>query len=191
MGMKEENGQPADKAVVDEVLAGRVEAFSLLVWRWERPLYSFLVRLSGDRELARDLSQDAFLRAFTRLKDLRDKEKFAPWLFRIAVHAFWSHVRSRPAPADSGGQAAIPQPGTDLHGSVLGSQEHQLAVRELILRLPQEQREALLLKVYHGFKFDEIATIVDCPASTVKSRLYKAFETIRAAWDDPNPPENP
>lgn len=186
--MKDLTEREADRGLVEEAVGGNVEAFTLLVWRWQRPLYNFLARLSGDRELARDISQEAFLRAYTRLKDLREKDKFAAWLFRIAVHAYWSHMRAQRPPAAGDGQGEMaeeaPAPAELSHAS----RERQFAVRELISQLPEKQREVLLLKIYHGFKFDEIAEIVDCPPSTVKSRLYKAFETIRAGWEDRKPP---
>lgn len=186
--VKDLTEREADSELVEQAVGGSVEAFSLLVWRWQRPLYNFLARLSGDRELARDISQDAFLRAYTRLKDLREKDKFAPWLFRIAVHAYWSQVRAQPSSSAGDGQGEAADLPVEASGHSGGSREHQFAVRELISRLPEKQREVLLLKVYHGFKFEEIATIVDCPASTVKSRLYKAFERIRAGWENRKPP---
>src|SRR5271169_1993151 len=70
-----------------------MEAFNLLVWKWQRPLYNFLLRLTADAELARDLSQETFLRSYQRLNELRDKEKFRSWLFRIAINLHRSHVR--------------------------------------------------------------------------------------------------
>ncbi len=176
-----------DKGLVEAAAGGSVEAFTLLVWRWRRPLYNFLLRLTGDREQARDISQEAFLRAYTRLKDLREKEKFASWLFSIAVRLHWSHLRTQPATcgncqpeeADSNAQTAE---------QASEARARQLTVRELISRLPAGQREVVLLKVYHGFRFEEIASILDCPVSTVKSRLYKAFDLIRAGWEGQNPP---
>ncbi|HEV2386572.1 MAG TPA: sigma-70 family RNA polymerase sigma factor [Candidatus Acidoferrales bacterium] len=174
----------ADKGLVEEAAGGNAEAFTLLVWRWQRPLYNFLLRLTGDREQARDISQETFLRAYTRLKDLREKEKFASWLFRIAVNLHWSQVRARQP-----GSECEPD-GVESSEAPAEARERQLTVRELIVRLPAKQREVLLLKVYHGFRFDEIASILDCPESTVKSRLYKAFELIRAGWESQGPPAN-
>ena len=164
-----------DRELVEQVLGGRVDAFNLLVWRWQRSLYNFLYRLTGDREQARDLAQESFLKAYTRLKDLRERDKFAPWLFRIAVNQYRSSRRSLP-PVDAWDAIALDEMQTGVDPA---SRELRMTVRTLIGRLTPEQREVVLLKVYEGFRFEEIASILDCPVSTVKSRLYAAFEQLR------------
>ena len=175
-----------DKELVEQVLDGHTEAFNLLVWRWQRPLYNFLFRLTGDRERARDISQDSLLRAYTRLKDLRERDKFASWLFRIAVNHVRSDYRSRQA-ADAvwGGEL---EPLDESHGPLdAETRELQLTVRALLGRLTPDQREVVVLKIYQGFRFDEIASILDCPVSTVKSRLYAAFDQLKAGLEAPAP----
>lgn len=179
--MVEEN----DKHLVEAVLRGRTEAFNLLVWRWQQPLHNFLFRMTGDRERARDISQDTFLRAYTRLKDLREKNKFGSWLFRIALNVHYSAYRSDQAEPAARVSALAPR--DELEGQQTESQDLQLTVRTLLSRLPAEQREVVVLKVYHGFLFHEIAEIVNCPISTVKSRFYKAFEQLRADLEGRNP----
>ena len=180
--------QELDRELVDQVLDGRTEAFNLLVWRWQRSLYNFLFRLTGDREQARDLSQDAFLRAYTRLKDLREKDKFASWLFRIAVNQYHSQFRGRPGQESQTDHSAFDET-LDVASSSspidAETRELRMTVRTLIGRLTPEQREVVLLKVYEGFRFEEIASILECPVSTVKSRLYAAFDQLRAGLESP------
>ena len=165
-----------DRQLVEEILGGRVEAFNLLVWRWERPLFNFLLRFTGERELAQDICQDAFLRSYVQLKHLREKEKFASWLFRIAVNLCNSDRRRPVLPIDDSAELSYVAA-----GDRDGGREMQLTVRSLISRLPPDHRAVVILKVYCGFHFDEMATILNCPVSTVKSRLYKAFEQLRTA----------
>ncbi len=174
-----------DRQLVEEVLHGRTDAFNLLVWRWQRPLFNFLLRCTGDRELAQDLCQDTFLRAYVQLKDLREKEKFASWLFRIAVNLYRSDQRRASQRIDGSVQQMTDNVANGPVSS--GTREIQLTLRALISRLSPEHREVLLLKVYHGFRFDEMATILDCPVSTLKSRLYKAFELLRSALESQKP----
>jgi len=175
--------QELDRELVEQVLAGRTEAFNLLVWRWQRSLYNFLYRMTGDREQARDLSQDAFLRAYTRLKDLRERGKFASWLFRIAVNQYRSQFRSRQQ--DMAWSAQIEAAALDETAGPLDpiTRELRITVRSLLARLSPEQREVVVLKIYEGFRFEEIAAIVDAPVSTVKSRLYAAFDQLRAGLE--------
>jgi len=165
-----------DTELVELALSGRVEAFNLLVWRWQRQLYNFLLRLSGDRSLAEDLCQEAFLRSYLNLRELREKERFASWLFRIAVNLYRSD-RRRPSPL----AAADLNDATDSAGEAHPmSREMQLAIRTLISRLRPELREVVFLRFFHGFQFEEMATILDCPVGTLKSRLYKAVDELRA-----------
>ncbi len=175
-----------DQQLVEQVLGGRIEAFNLLVWRWQRQLYNFLLRLTGDRELAQDLSQEAFLRSYLRLKELRNKEKFASWLFRIAVNLNRSDRRRPKLPIESA--AALDGLGATSGPFRPGAREMQLTIRSLVSRLTPEHREIVLLRVFHGFQFDEMAIILDCPVSTLKSRLYKAFDELRAGLGDQKPP---
>jgi RNA polymerase sigma-70 factor (ECF subfamily) len=163
-----------------------VDTFNLLVWRWQRPLFNFLLRLTGDEGLAQDLVQETFLRGYQRLRELRDREKFRSWLFRIAVNLYRSHQR-RPklaveesAELDSLGAANGPfRP---------GERELQLTIRSLVGRLSPEHREVVVLRIFHGFQFDEMAEILDCPVSTLKSRLCRAFEELRIGLDERKPP---
>jgi len=174
-----------DRELVEQVLGGKQEAFNLLVWRWERQLYNFLLRFTGDADLAKDICQEAFLRSYLRIKELREKERFASWLFRIAVNIYRSDRRRPRLPMDE--SAELSTLGLPAGGFRPGDREMQLTVRSLIMRLEPEHREVVLLKVFHGFHFDEMAAILNCPESTVKSRLYKAFELLRVGLERLSP----
>lgn len=175
-----------DRQLVERVLDGNAEAFNLLVWRWQRQLFNFLLRFTGNRELAQDICQEAFLQSYVRLKDLRDKEKFVSWLFRIAVNLCRSEQRRPTLPMQD---AAEPDGIGQMPGQIRSdAREMQLTLRCLIARLDPELRKVVLLRVFHGFQFDEMAIILDSPVSTVKSRLYRAFEEIRAGLERQRPP---
>lgn len=166
-----------DRKLVEQVLDGRTEAFNLLVWRWQRHLYNFLLRLTGDSSVAEDISQEAFLRSYLNLKELRERERFASWLFRIAVNLYRSDRRRDSLPTtDAADTAVLSDPAGGVHAV---PRETRLAIRSLVFRLKPELREVILLRFFHGFQFDEMAMILDCPISTLKSRLYKAVEELR------------
>ena len=170
-----------DKELVEQALEGRVEAFNLLVWRWQRQLYNFLLRFTGNRSVAEDICQEAFLRSYLNLKELRDRERFASWLFRIAVNLYRSERRrSAPLPADPAELNDCDNSKGRAHPM---SCEMQLAIRTLVSRLRPELREVVLLRFFHGFQFDEMAGILDCPVGTLKSRLYKAVDELRAGLE--------
>ena len=163
-----------DRDLIAKARRGHVEAYNVLVSRWEKRVFNYLLRLVGQREDALDLSQDVFLKAYQNLKKLDDPAKFAGWLFRIAHNEAYSLLRkNRP----EGEILAEPKMAESSGG--LFPIESTLAVRSALARLSEDHREAVLLKIYQGFKFDEIAEILACPVSTVKSRLYTAFDLLK------------
>jgi RNA polymerase sigma-70 factor, ECF subfamily len=156
-----------------------VEAFNLLVSRWEKRVYNYLLRITGNREDALDLTQDVFLKAYQNLRKLDDPGRFAPWLYRIAHNEAYSLFRKRRPEAETTEPEAAEAELTG-NGSSVFPIELTLAVAAALDRLSPDQREAVVLKIYQGFKFEEISEILDCPVSTIKSRLYTALEILKA-----------
>jgi len=171
----------SDALLVTEVRAGSTEAFNLLVRRWERKVYSYLVYLTGQPEDALDLSQEVFVAAYKRIGQLRTPETFRQWLFQIAHHKAYSHLRQergrRAVALEAGPQAMTSS--VRLEGSKWERAESKLLVDSALAALPEEQREAIVLKFYPGLKFEEIATIQNCPVSTIKTRFYAGFTQLR------------
>lgn len=179
-----------DHELVRRAAQGEVEAYNVLVSRWEKKVYNYLLRLTGNRDDALDLTQDSFFKVFRSLSSLGEAEKFPQWLFRIAHNAACSKFRAdgrRPqwdpeGWKDNGQGTPSPPDGVPV---VLGAGprmyplELELIVARALEELSPEQRQAVLLKVIHGFKFIEIAEILSCPVSTVKSRIYAGFEQLK------------
>ena len=168
-----------DRDLVLAARKGDVEAYNRLVSRWEKRVYNYLLRVVKNREDALDLSQETFLKAYRYMGKLDDVDRFPQWLFRIAHNEAFSQFRKGKLDADEeasecGGGRAIPVAGLAVYPLEL-----ELAVQSALEQLSPDQREAVVLKVYQGFKFDEIAQIQSCPVSTVKSRLYAAFELLK------------
>jgi RNA polymerase sigma-70 factor (ECF subfamily) len=179
----------SDGRLVKQARKGDVEAFNHLISRWEKRVYNYLLRLIRHREDSLDLCQEAFLKAYRSLASLDDPEKFPQWLFRIAHNLAFSHLRrdtplerSESWPEDDA-EDAIPhaKSSTIPIGAArsLFALELEFTVARALERLTPEQQEAIALKVYHGFQFSEIAEILACPVSTVKSRIYSGFSQLR------------
>ena len=170
-----------DPDLIRKARRGDVEAYNLLISRWEKRVYNYLLRIVGDREDALDLSQDVFLKAYQNLRKLDDPARFAPWLYRIAHNEAYSMFRKKRPESDVD---EIEPERTETEISVAGSpvfpMELSLSVAAALDRLSPEQREAVVLKIYQGFKFEEMAEILACPVSTIKSRLYTALELLKA-----------
>jgi RNA polymerase sigma-70 factor (ECF subfamily) len=168
-----------DTDLIVRVRKGDIEAFNLLVSRWERRVFNYLLRLAGSPENALDLCQEAFLKAWQNIRKLDDPARFGPWLYRIAHNEAYSLLRKRrpetalpeTAPGEVSPAERLAAPGFPL--------EMTLAVTAALDRLTPDQREAVVLKVYEGFKFEEMAEILECPVSTVKSRLYTALDLLK------------
>jgi RNA polymerase sigma-70 factor, ECF subfamily len=161
-----------DRKVIERVLDGDTDAFNLLIYKWEKPIYNFIVRMIGDRDAAMDLSQDCFMKAYRELATLKDRDRFSSWLYRIAHNVCLSQIRK-----NHGKTWVELDPET---GSAYAPVENRLAVEKALSQLPPDQREAVVLKVFQSLKFEEIAVIQDAPISTVKSRLYMGFEKLRS-----------
>jgi RNA polymerase sigma-70 factor (ECF subfamily) len=162
-----------DTDLISRVRRGDVEAYNLLVSRWEKRVFNYILRLTASPDDALDLSQDVFLKAYQNIRKLNDPARFGPWLYRIAHNEAYSLFRKRRP------ETALEDVTVERNPAPSFSLDLSLAVTAALDRLNPEQREAVVLKVYEGFKFDEIAEVLGCPVSTVKSRLYSALDLLK------------
>jgi RNA polymerase sigma-70 factor (ECF subfamily) len=175
-----------DEELVALSIGGDAESFNQLVLRWERPIFALAYRVIGREEEARDVVQETFLRAFRGIGKFRGQAKFSSWVYRIALNLCRDWIRrERRAPI-------LPTPdGVDVielaaeQGPVesiedlVARNDMSKVVAELMTRLPEEQRTAIILKEYHGMTFQEIADLQGVPLSTVKTRLYQGLNVLR------------
>src|SRR6266511_3635403 len=175
-----------DEELVAKSIGGDADSFNELVLRCERPIYAIAYRTIGREEDARDVCQETFLRAFRALPGFRGQAKFSSWLYRIALNLCRDWVRRErrtpvvqpPEDVDVMELAAAAEPSESIEDLVA---RHDLsrAVERAMTLLPEEQRTAIVLKEYHGLTFQEIADLVGCPLSTVKTRLYQGLAVLR------------
>jgi RNA polymerase sigma-70 factor (ECF subfamily) len=175
-----------DEELVARSVGGDADSFNELILRWERPIYALAYRTIGREEDARDVCQETFLRAFRALPGFRGQAKFSSWLYRIALNLCRDWMRrERRAPVvqvaegvDLFELAAAAEPSESIEDLVARKDQARAAERAMA-RLPEEQRTAIVLKEYHGLTFQEIADLVGCPLSTVKTRLYQGLTVLR------------
>ena len=161
-----------DRQVIERVLKGDTDAFNILIREWEKPIFNFILRMISDRDEAMDLCQDCFMKAYRELRTLKDRDRFSSWLYRIAHNTCLSKIRK-----DHGKTWVELDPNL---GGPPSAPESRIAVEKALQHLPEDQREVVVLKVFHALKFEEIAAIQNAPVSTVKSRLYMGFEKLRS-----------
>src|SRR6266446_850467 len=175
-----------DEELVARSIRGDADSFNELILRWERPIYALAYRTIGREEDARDVCQETFLRAFRALPGFRGQAKFSSWLYRIALNLCRDWLRRErraptvqaPEDVDIIEMAAAIEPSESIE-DLVGRRAQMRSVEAAMARLSEEQRTAIVLKEYHGLTFQEIADLVGCPLSTVKTRLYQGLTVLR------------
>jgi RNA polymerase sigma-70 factor (ECF subfamily) len=175
-----------DEELVARSMGGDLDSFNQLVLRWERPIYALAYRVIGREEDARDVAQETFLRAFRALAGFKGQAKFSSWLYRITLNLCRDWIRrERRAPVAQAPEgvdlielAAAEEPSETVE-DLASRRELGRVVAKAMAQLPEDQRTAIVLKEYHGLTFQEIADLLDCPLSTVKTRLYQGLSVLR------------
>lgn len=162
--------------------AGDLDAFELLVRTHQDRIYNVAYRITGNHEDAADAAQDAFVRAYQALARFREDAAFSTWLYRIATNAALDLVRRRPAALHVELSADHPAPG----GPELEAHRREIhrRIHAALGRLPAEFRTAVVLRDFHGLEYEQIARILQVPIGTVRSRLSRAREVLRAQLMD-------
>ena len=176
----------SDEELVARSMGGDLDSFNQLVLRWERPIYALAYRVIGREEDARDVAQETFLRAFRALGGFKGQAKFSSWLYRITLNLCRDWIRKErrtpvsqpPEGIDIVELAGEAAPSETIE-QLVGRNQLSRAVSKAMASLPEEQRTAIILKEYHGLTFQEIADMLDCPLSTVKTRLYQGLSVVR------------
>jgi RNA polymerase sigma-70 factor (ECF subfamily) len=179
----------SDVQLMLDVKAGDEASFDLLLRRYRTPLVNFLYRMIHDSGTAEDLAQEVFLRVYRARKQYSPSAKFTTWLFRIATNLALNSIRdnrhrqmdrSLDGTADDENQAPLELPSREM-----GIDEHMMErdrcefIRRAVAALPEKQRIAVLLHKYEEMDYAEIAKILDCSESALKSLLFRAYETLR------------
>jgi len=174
-----------------DVKAGDEQSFELLLRKYRTPLVNFLYRMVRDTAVAEDLAQEVFLRVYRARQEYAPSAKFTTWMFRIATNLALNSVRdNRHRRMDISMDQTVnagddEQPAMEVPDRA-PTIEQKLVARtrsEMILRavhaLPEKQRAAVLLHKYQELDYDEIARILECSESALKSLLFRAYETLR------------
>ena len=176
---------PSDEDLVQAFQTGDISAFDQLVRRWDRKIQGVVYRLVGNHEEARDLTQEAFLKAYRALGTFKREARFSSWLYQIALNATRDRMRRRRRHPDVSLEDVEERPDASLRDArpsafeLIESRDLSRLVAAAMAGLPDEQREVLILKEYEGLTFPEIAETLDVPLSTVKTRLYRGLVQLR------------
>jgi RNA polymerase sigma-70 factor, ECF subfamily len=179
-----------DAELVAEALRGSQEAFRDLLVRFERPVYTLILRMVRDPGTAEDLAQEVFLKAYRHLDAYDSRRKFASWLFKIAHNTTIDHLRHGAldtvplaAEKDEGGNllAVLADSSTESPAAAAERRDMARALERAIGRLRPDYREAVVLRYVEGLSYQEVCDVLELPLGTVKTNLHRARKELAAA----------
>jgi RNA polymerase sigma-70 factor (ECF subfamily) len=176
-----------DLELVRRVQSGDKKAFDVLVLKYQQKVISLVTRYVHDRHLAMDVAQEAFIKAYRGLKNFRGDSAFYTWMYRIAINTAKNHLvsQSRRLPANDidaqeaeqyGGESALKEYASPEHESL--RDEMRMTIIRAINKLPTDLRTAITLREIEGMSYEEIAVAMECPIGTVRSRIFRARESV-------------
>lgn len=178
----------SDQQLVKRALKKDERAFEELVRRYQRPIVNFIARMVGNYDLALDLSQDVFVKAFVALRTYNENFKFGSWIFKIASNTVIDHLR-KGGPTVNSLDQPIETEDDEIQidppskGMIADQQLEQTETRgilsQLIDRLPDSYREMIVLRHVNELSYEEMSEITDLPLGTVKNRTFRAREMLR------------
>lgn len=177
-----------DQILVERVQQGDKQAFGLLVSKYQRKLMRLVSRLVRDPAEAEDVVQEAFIKAYRALPGFRGESAFYTWLYRIGINAAKNYLATRsrrpPTATEFDSEEAEAFDNAELLRDqntperILMSKEIGATVNVAIEALPEDLRNAIILREIEGLSYDEIASVMECPIGTVRSRIFRAREAI-------------
>jgi RNA polymerase sigma-70 factor (ECF subfamily) len=171
-----------DQILIKKTLAGERKAFEGLMRKYEKKIFSFVIRMVRNEEVAIDLTQDFFLKIYTVLAKYNFEYKFSTWAYRICYNLVIDHIRKNQAKVDSLDDESISA--KDMLSSDnyskddgyknLAREETRAYIWKVVDHIPLKFRELILLRYIQELKYEEIAEITALPVGTIKNRIFKA-----------------
>mgnify|MGYP002700316332 CR=1 FL=1 len=185
--MAQMSEQNVDQMLVERVQKGDKNAFNLLVTKYQHKVANLVSRYVSNNSDVPDIVQEAFIKAYRALPNFRGESAFYTWLYRIAVNCAKNHsvALGRKPPSNDvdvadaefydGGDALRENASPE---KVLLTEEIKTIIFKTIEQLPDDLRIAINFREIEGLSYEEIATIMDCPVGTVRSRIFRARDAI-------------
>ena len=187
--MTETKTEPTDQQLVVRVQKGDKRAFDLLVLKYQYKVHAIVARFIRDSDEVRDVVQEAFIKAYRALPKFRGDSQFYTWLYRIAVNTAKNYLvaRSRRPPASDVDLSDAEYYSGSEQLKDFGTPENQLfrdelekVINQAIVELPEDLRTAVTLREYEGLSYEDIASVMNCPVGTIRSRIFRGREAIDA-----------
>jgi RNA polymerase sigma-70 factor, ECF subfamily len=182
--------EDTDALLVERVQRGDMRAFEMLVVKYQRRVERLIGRMVRDVDLVADIAQETFIRAYRAMPQFRGDSAFYTWLYRIAVNTAKKALMDRkrdPVVTESAlfsvndeetSRAESELSDGETPEGLLASKQIAQAVNEAIQSLSEDLRQAIVLREIEGLSYEEIADVMNCPIGTVRSRIFRARESI-------------
>ena len=176
-----------DQQLVERAQKGDTRAFDLLVKKYQHKILGLISRYVQDHSEVQDVAQEAFIKAYRALGSFRAESAFYTWMYRIAINTAKNYLvsRGRRPPGsdlDISDAEIVDQSGrlSDIESpeAAIARDQLEAAVFEAIEQLPDDLRTAITLREFDGLSYEDIATIMECPVGTVRSRIFRAREAV-------------
>ncbi len=177
----------SDQRLVLRVQHGDKGAFDVLVLKYQQRIASVVSRYLRDQDEVADVTQEAFIKAYRALANFRGDAQFYTWLYRIAINTAKNHLVAksrRPPNTDKDisdgefSENSVVLETEDQPETLLARDQLQMVILAAVEDLQEDLRTALMLREFDGLSYEEIAEIMACPVGTVRSRIFRARETI-------------
>jgi RNA polymerase sigma-70 factor (ECF subfamily) len=170
-----------DDELIRRFVSGDIKAFETIVLKYQKPIINFIYRMTGNFQEAEDVAQEVFMKLYRSAYTYKGRSSFTTWLFRIASNLCCDSLRS----SSHWDRVPIEKIRDGLQGKLLSPQELMESseliqfIETAIGRLPNQQRQAIVLREYYGFSYTSIAEVADCSVTATKSRIHKAKQKLK------------
>lgn len=166
-----------DDIIVEEIKDGNPEAFGTLVRRYEDFVYTLIIGIVRSPEMAKDVSQEVFLRVYKSIRRFEKRSNFKTWLYRIAYNTALAHLAREKSMTERANTVE-----TLLVDDSYRHKSDRITLEKIIGMLRQEYRAVIILYYYENLKYEEISEVLECPVGTVKVRLFRAKYELKQLW---------
>lgn len=172
-----------DKKIIQEVLNGNTMAFGELIKRYQSQVYSLSLRMTGITEDAEDITQNVFLKVYSKLSNYNPEFRFFSWIYKTAINESINHINARKYSRLNDNIDFINE---DIAENRIIKDQRNEQIRRSIFRLKPKYRVVIVLKYFEELSYDDICTITGLPVKTIKSRLFEARNILRKSLSDFN-----
>lgn len=165
----------SEKDLIEKSKKGNKSALNMLLTESLPVLKGYIIKMTGDINLSQDIVQDTMLKAVLNINKFEPRAKFTTWLIKISTNVYRDYLRKNRQTEVI--DETLEDQGPDTEGKAIANYEYT-EILKTINKLPPDKRSVFILKHYYGYKYEEIAQILDCPAGTVRSRLHYSVDFI-------------